>query len=353
MALNLSKITPASLKAKEVATQEYVDTTTANAISSSEFVLPSEVAAAINNNTTTIDGSKITTGSIQAGAIAAGAITADKVSADVFSGQTIIGGNIYGTRIEGASILGAVIKSSWIDYSNTGVLTNWQYFTPATVPSQYVGNFAKNTNGSLVVDSMGYVRLPGSNVVRTEAHTYSHSIHGYGPYSIPPFTIPLRSYDYYYDDTPNRYINSSFILEGSATIGLGMDFDLGQAKTSVDLAVKIGNELYEVYVYETGDYDLTGTIKVNGNVVHNIFMHRVGDSTWSFTPYGINVSIQVYHNYAPYVRLRVTSNSSVRINNYTNIRNLIELVRGRTATIYGSAIPHLADVSVGLFTAQN
>ena len=80
MPLNLSTIKPAVLKAKEVATQEYVDNTTASALANSGFVLPKEVAAAINNNTTTIDGSKITTWTIQAGAIAAGAITTDMLS---------------------------------------------------------------------------------------------------------------------------------------------------------------------------------------------------------------------------------------------------------------------------------
>ena len=71
MPLNLSSIKPASLKSKEVATKEYVDVTTASAIAGSGFVLPSEVAAAINNNTTTIDGSKITVGTIRTRAIVA------------------------------------------------------------------------------------------------------------------------------------------------------------------------------------------------------------------------------------------------------------------------------------------
>ena len=44
------------------------------------YVLPADVASAINNNTTTIDGGKITTGTIQARAIAAGAITTDLLS---------------------------------------------------------------------------------------------------------------------------------------------------------------------------------------------------------------------------------------------------------------------------------
>lgn len=99
MPLNISTILPAVLKAKEVATQEYVDTTTANAIAGSGFVLPTEVAAAINNNTTTIDGSKITTGTIQAGAIAAGAITTDKLAAGSITTNKIAAGSVGSINI--------------------------------------------------------------------------------------------------------------------------------------------------------------------------------------------------------------------------------------------------------------
>jgi len=71
MPLNVGNLVPASLKSKEVATQEYVD----NGILNSGYVLPEEVAQAINTNTTTIDGAKITTGSINASDIATGVLS--------------------------------------------------------------------------------------------------------------------------------------------------------------------------------------------------------------------------------------------------------------------------------------
>ena len=101
MPLNLSTIKPAVLKAKEVATQEYVDNTTANALAGSGFVLPADVAAAINNNTTTINGSKITTGTIKAGAIAAGAITADRLGPSTGTSTVWTGGGLVSANFNG------------------------------------------------------------------------------------------------------------------------------------------------------------------------------------------------------------------------------------------------------------
>lgn len=322
-----------------------------------DYVEPAEVAAAINNNTTTIDGAKITTGTIQAGAIAAGAITADKVSADVFSGQTIIGGNIYGTRIEGASILGAVIKSSWIDYSNTGVLTNWQHFTPATVPSQYVGNFAKNTDGSLVVDSLGYVRLPGSNVVRTPAHSQNLP-YSYGSNkTLTPFVIPLLSYDYYQEDTPNRYIDPNFVLDGTGQIYLqGGDFPTEDGygdwygNESAKATFYVGNVKYEVYCYEYNSYDLTGYVKENNVTIGTTNWHRNGSLIINKTPYGIPVTINVNYNYAVKVTITIGANGSF-VSGYTGSRNLVNVVEawsGNSRPEYRTA----ASTDFGIFTAH-
>lgn len=324
----------------------------ANAIASSGFVLPGEVANAINTNTTTIDGAKITTGTIQAGAIAAGAITADKVNADVFSGRTIIGGNIYGTRIEGASIIGAVIKSSWIDYSNTGVLTNWQYFTPTTVPSQYVGNFAKNTNGTLIVDSLGYVRLPGSNVVRTEAHSQNLPPSA-SRKVLTPFAIKLRSYDYYQDASPNRYTAPDFVLDGTGKIilraGNGPDSG-GWGQESAKAVFYVGNVNYEVYCYEYNHYDLTGYIKENGVVVGTTNWHRKGQLTVNRTPYGIPVTITVYYEYSMEVTITI-GNSSAFVSGYSGIRDLINVVE---AWSDNNPLMYRAEASAnfGIFTAH-
>ena len=111
----------------------------------------SGMAYADMRNVTTIDGSKITTGSIDALQIASNAI----------SGKTITGGTINGAIINGVQINGAIIKGSFIDLTSTITLTNWQFYTPATIPPAYVSNFAHNNDGTLTVDSSGFVRLPG------------------------------------------------------------------------------------------------------------------------------------------------------------------------------------------------
>lgn len=111
----------------------------------------SGMAYADMRNVTTIDGSKITTGSIDA----------LQIASDAISGKTITGGTINGAIINGVQINGAIIKGSFIDLTSTITLTNWQFYTPATIPPAYVSNFAHNNDGTLTVDSSGFVRLPG------------------------------------------------------------------------------------------------------------------------------------------------------------------------------------------------
>ena len=84
MALNIATITPAVLKAKEVATEYYVDTAVSN-MTISDATWQAKVQEAVNNDMTTINGSHIITGTIGANQIAANAIT----------GNMIYGGVIY------------------------------------------------------------------------------------------------------------------------------------------------------------------------------------------------------------------------------------------------------------------
>lgn len=102
-------------------------------------------------NVTTIDGGKITTGTVDA----------DQIASEAIAGKTITGGTISGAIINGVQINGAIIKGSFIDLSSSLTLTNWKFYTPATVPAEYIDNFAHNNDGTLTVDSEGYVRLPG------------------------------------------------------------------------------------------------------------------------------------------------------------------------------------------------
>lgn len=87
MPLNVGNLVPASLKSKEVATQEYVD----NGILNSGYVTSEAVQEAIANDTTTIDGSRITTGSIDASLIKTGVIKSSGLDSTISGvGETIM-----------------------------------------------------------------------------------------------------------------------------------------------------------------------------------------------------------------------------------------------------------------------
>ena len=83
-------VTPSTISA---ASQSALDTTNNNVTTAQTTAdsktLPTEVAAAINNNTTTIDGAKITTGSISAGKINTAGLIAENISANLVSSKTL------------------------------------------------------------------------------------------------------------------------------------------------------------------------------------------------------------------------------------------------------------------------
>ena len=280
MALDINTIKPASLKAKNVATEEYVDTSVANIDISNTlntnnnvfaqrlgYMDYADMVAAAESGQTIING-----GYLRGELIEANSINAGQIDAYAISGKTITGGTINGSVINGVQINGAIIKGSFIDYTTSLALTNWQYYKPLTAPiipvenititswsysvgiitcnvtpgtinnssfikvgntvdisnltsttnppngtrtiteisasgnnfkvvvinyptgtpsvsgsskvtSRHEDNFAHNNDGSLVVDSLGYVRLPGQqnfivgNVVKSGRATYSvHAI---------------------------------------------------------------------------------------------------------------------------------------------------------------------------------
>jgi hypothetical protein len=156
-----------------------------------------ELENAATSGQTVVNGGYINTGLIQAGAI-----TADKIDANAVSGKTISGGIITGTKLYGTQIEGAIIKASYIDLSSTATLTNWQQYTPANYPSAYDANFAKNNNGTLLVDSQGYVRLMGNTriVVPLLSSTQANNA---------PYEFGLYPYNSYKSNNINRCITKA------------------------------------------------------------------------------------------------------------------------------------------------
>ena len=104
-------------------------------VNDSGYVLPAGVADAINSNTTTINGSKITTGSIAAAQIAASTITSDKISTynltaanstfanSIITNAAIANGAITNAKIGDAQITTAKIGDAQITNAKIGALS--------------------------------------------------------------------------------------------------------------------------------------------------------------------------------------------------------------------------------------
>lgn len=152
---------------------------------------------------TIINGGYLNTGLIQANSI-----TAELISADAINGKTITGGTITGSKLYGTQIEGAIIKASYLDLSSTATLTNWQQYTPSNYPSAYANNFAHNNDGTLLVDSLGYVRLMGNTKLRSTVLNSNRS-KAYGSYSYDSWTMDFYSYNNYKVNSINRPIISS------------------------------------------------------------------------------------------------------------------------------------------------
>lgn len=189
MPINTTTITPASLKSKEVATEDYVDSAVSN-VSIDDATWQTKVQQALDSNTTTIDGARITTGTI----------ASNRIDSNIVNGKTIIGAKIYGAYIEGS-----IIRSSWIDDSMSGYLTYWAELTPAQVLadySEYVGNFAKE-NGTLFVDPEGRARLQGYPIVYSVQSQTSGRV-ALGDTVALEISDHIMAYDSYQSNATNR-----------------------------------------------------------------------------------------------------------------------------------------------------
>ena len=128
MALNLNTIVPASLKAKEVATVDYVDTTTTDLLN---YTDSTKAPITIMADTTTIDGGKIATNSIWVGGniktynynwnggMPLGFGLFSQGENDSLHNYNIVGGKMYGGNIDGAIITGAIFDISTAKMQST------------------------------------------------------------------------------------------------------------------------------------------------------------------------------------------------------------------------------------------
>ena len=281
MALDINNIKPASLKAKNVATEEYVDSSIQDIDLSADLLYNNNEFASklgyIGTGTTTpyeemiadatagktiINGGRLNTELIEAGAINAGHIDAYAIA-----GKTITGGTINGTVINGVQINGAIIKGSFIDLTTTLALTNWQYYTPATIPVGYEANFAHHNDGSLVVDSQGYVRLAGQQNFIVGPIIQSGTISGSETRQINK-TYDLYSWDSYDIDTLQRGIRADTSFTSTAELVFTLSGGLSGAS---------GNKVYSSSCnFRFLDKDIYIYAGASGNNSHVAAVSEVG-----------------------------------------------------------------------------
>ena len=247
MALDINTIKPASLKAKNVATEEYVDSSIQDIDLSADLLYNNNEFASklgyIGTGTTTpyekmiadatagktiINGGRLNTELIEAGAINAGHIDAYAIA-----GKTITGGTINGTVINGVQINGAIIKGSFIDYTTSLALTNWQYYKPLTAPM-----------------------IPVENITIT-SWSYSGGI----------ITCNV---------TPGTINNSSFIKVGNTVDISNLTSTTNPpngTRTITEISASANNFKFVVIDYPTGTPSLSGSSKVTSrhedNFAHN------------------------------------------------------------------------------------
>ena len=209
MGLNLSTLTPASLKSKNVATEEYVDSGISNLTKVEDISWQSEVQAAINNNATTIDGGKIVTNTLYGNRLIGNTVSADKLTSSTGTSTTWTGGglvsqnfngnvsgsigsptqgfrlssnaagtstdpNIYGAYIKGATMDSTSIKIvSATDSSKSG---NIFYSKTLVSPVAYGSSYGSGHLPDRICNSNSIIEILASFSITTGENTYNTNV---------------------------------------------------------------------------------------------------------------------------------------------------------------------------------
>jgi hypothetical protein len=281
MALNINNLTPASLKAKEVATQEYVDTSTSGMLTDANF----------NTNITTIDGGKIATGSITAQQINTTGLIAENIS-----GTNIISKTISGSVIQGAYIEGAVIKASYLDLDGElEVLTNYHIST-----SSYDSNLMP---GAIYIAGSDEYRLPTTSSIETispsfienetNVFTSNQPIYPYNSYWTtstrraakirPTLTIPSDIELFHFTVYPGYSYSpdvSYDIYIGGINIGTYAGHMYGTlSSNTMRLNGLSGLLVYNNITFEVYNYQVSGS---SSNPIHGILRLKAGNYTLAY-----------------------------------------------------------------------
>ena len=186
MSLNINTITPAIGKAKNIATEQYVDSSIAAIDISSDINSNNDVFAqklgyanyqamvnAAASGQTVVNGGYINTGLIQTNAITAGMINTYGLIADNINATELNGKTLNGSVINGARINGSVIKASYLDLNGSlQVLTNY-IISPAMHESNpgYYGD-------AVYISSDNNYRIPSISSIEEETREVNVNYNG-------------------------------------------------------------------------------------------------------------------------------------------------------------------------------
>ena len=314
MAINIATLKPASIKAKEVATEEYVDTKVSNIDFSGSINNNNDIFAqklgylnyqamvnAATSGQTIINGGYINTQLVRANAITANMINtsgliADNISTTVLNGTTINGGVINGARINGA-----VIKASYLDLNGQlEVLTNYIITTAMYNASPWLYTDA------VYISSDNQYRIPSISTVREHSSVVDIS----SVNSI--FNSKIRSYNCGNAGHNNKCVKSSGIYINGGTKILSISnptqkpqdcFMFSSNKVKIYIAGNYsGLEVQYIYNHVPANYDAEayGTPEyteyywlLNGNRVNSIAVNGFNFTVSANILYYQGSSVQV------------------------------------------------------------
>lgn len=289
MALDINNIKPAIEKAKNVATEQYVDTSVANIDISQTLNTNNDVFAqrlgymdyddmvtSAESGQTIING-----GYLRGELIEANSINAGQIDAYAITGKNITGGTINGTDINGVRITGAIIKASYIDYTTNLALSNWQQFKFATSPQIPVDNTTINSwtySGSTVtctvvnglIESSYHIRKGNTVLIQNLSCTTNPPN---GEYVITEVNYTDNTFKFSVIDVPTGTASVSASSKVTST------YDKNFARNSDETNSLVVDNLGYVRLPAQSGFKTTGTIKTLG-----------GDFS------GVNVTYRETHN---------------------------------------------------------
>lgn len=176
MALDINNIKPASIKAKNIATEEYVDNGLANIDVSGDISNNNDLFAQaqgfanysdMQNKYSALGSTLINGGYIETNLIDVDALSAKNIIAEnIKSTSTIAGNLITGSTIRGAYIEGAILKASYLDLNgDIEVLTDY-----VITPSMYNANPSLYTD-AIYIPTINQYRLPTLSTIQANATT--------------------------------------------------------------------------------------------------------------------------------------------------------------------------------------